>query len=493
MKMKKVLTSLLAFMLGVTCCFTAIGCGDKNVDMDALTAKIKEGQGLTTEQLVEKAKGESGDFIAYGNTSRITTAMPNFVKAYGEKIGLKDSQAKAQKLDDSKIYTNLENEKKNPGSGENASMVLIQNSADLEIYRNDKEPVVTNYIPNGMSSKMNEKDLVPLAHQFINKLFMYNVKDTNNTLKFTNVWQLTDAAYKDKIYFKSPKNEQVNKNFLIMLTNNEWSAKLEAAYKKLHNNEAATDVGEGKTYKNYGYKWVAEFLKNCNFKINSDTTIAQDLSKDTNAGKMGLFVLSKLRDASVKGENLQVSAWDKKEGSNDFEKIDPFAGFMYSIYAQIATYGNRPYTAMLFINYLMTDEGFTPWKSLGGYSANKEIPVYTGKITTPVYFKDTGKQIFLDNNKKEMLLNDEKNADGKKVYTYIENGELTDKTVVEGAKIDVKGEQKELKATGKTTDVTTVEDSSLDFWNQNLVVEDGNYINTAMAGGIDDWINKQLA
>ena len=44
-----------------------------------------------------------------------------------------------------------------------------------------------------------------------------------------------------------------------------------------------------------------------------------------------------------------------------YVKIEPFAGFMYALYAQLASHGPRPYTAMLFINYLMTAEGFAPW------------------------------------------------------------------------------------------------------------------------------------
>jgi iron(III) transport system substrate-binding protein len=201
---------------------------------------------------------------------------------------------------------------------------------------------------------------------------MYNTAGSTNA-KFTNVWQLTESSYKGKIYFKSPANEQVNMNFLIMLTNDSWSKKLESAYKSKYSKDA-TDVGDSKTYKNYGYKWIAEFLANCNFSINSDTTIAQDLSKDTNAGNMGLFVLSKLRDSSVIQANLKVSAWDK-DSSDNYVSIDPFAGFMYSIYAQLVTNGPRPYTGMLFINYLMTKEGFSPWASIGGYSANTSIPV----------------------------------------------------------------------------------------------------------------------
>ena len=100
--------------------------------------------------------------------------------------------------------------------------------------------------------------------------------------------------------------------------------------------------------------------------------MAAGVSNETNADKVGLFVLSKLRDKSVTSENLQVGAWTT-------EGITPFAGFMYSIYAQLASKGPRPYTAMLFTNYLMTEEGFAPWKTaVGGYSSNKSIKEFEG-------------------------------------------------------------------------------------------------------------------
>lgn len=473
--MKKKLFSLaIATVLVLSALFTLVACDKGNTDDTILKEYVEKAQAMTTEELLEEAKKESGDFIAYGNTSRITKAMSNFIEKYGTELGLSSDNASAVKKSDSAIYELLNSEKSASNNSQNASMVLIQDSAMLSLYRTQSD-ILTNYIPRGMEDCVDEENLVPLAHQFINKLFIYNVSDSDNTAKFTNVWQLTEESYQGKIYFKSPKEESVNLNFLIMLTSDEWANKLQAAYKSLYNTEA-TDVGSDKTYKNYGYKWIAEFIANCNFTISSDTTIAGTLSKDDNAGNMGLFVLSKLRDSSVYGENLQVSAWDKDESGN-YVTIDPFAGFMYSIYAQVATYGPRPYTAMLFINYLMTEEGFTPWKSLGGYSANKEVPVYSGKITTPA-LTDDGQEIYTDADGKEMTYTG-KDGDAK-VYTYLD-GSGTIKSTDEG-----------FEATLKTEEVSTITDSELSFWQERLVLEDGSYINSVKAD-VQDWIFAQMA
>lgn len=500
---KKLISLVLALALVLSSVLVLVAC---NTTLPSVSDEvIAAAEKMTAAQLLEEAKKETGDFVAYGNTSRITDAMKNFIASdYGKALGLTSSNAMAVKKSDSEIYSLLSEEAKAKSAAGNASMVLIQDSASLDLERGAKDPLIKNYVNDEFKNQVDANNRLPLAHQFINKLFMYNVSDKTNTAQFNNVWELTKPEYKGNIFFKSPKDEQVNMNFLIMLTGDEWSGKLETAYKALNNNQAAEDVGAGKTYKNYGYKWIAEFIANCNFSITSDTTIASTLSKTDNKGKMGLFVLSKLRDASVYGDNLQVSAWDKEEGAANYTKIEPFAGFMYSIYAQLAAKGPRPYTAMLFINYLMTEEGFAPWKSLGGYSANNSVPVYEGSLTKPVATTDERSKdglVWLDNNKKEMILtNSEKvTIDGKEVtiktYTYLEGGATVtdkDKTTGKATKIKVDGKDTDISIKNKTEKLTTVKDEPLSFWTANLVVEDGEYILSVKAE-VQDWVNQQLS
>ena len=54
---------------------------------------------------------------------------------------------------------------------------------------------------------------------------------------------------------------------------------------------------------------------------------------------------------------------------------------MYPMYAMISSNASRPYTAMLFIEYLMTEDGFKPWgKSIGAYSGNASIAPNEGDL-----------------------------------------------------------------------------------------------------------------
>lgn len=326
----------------------------------------KEAEGLSHEQLAEKARAEEGTFIVYGNTSRITTALEAFCEEYGIK-------GEGNNLKDGEIYTKLETEAKAGSKG--ADMVMIQDSATLKDQMANGGYLV-NFLPAAVKDQVGEEDKNPLVHQFTNKVFIWNNKG-DKALKITNVWQLTEEQFKGNVIFKNPENELVNMNFLVMLTKQDWADKLAAAYKNLYGKDI--DLGE---YPNAGYKWIAEFLPNCSFGA-SDTKIAEEISQPEAEGKVGLFVLSKLRSSSVLTENLTVGQYVASETGTPLE---PFAGFMYPIYAMVTANAQRPYTAMLFIEYLMGEKGFAPWgKSIGAYSGNATIPPKDGDLSLDVW------------------------------------------------------------------------------------------------------------
>ena len=317
---------------------------------------------LTHDELVEKALAETGTFVVAGTTSRITTAAEAFAELYGIEIN-------STNLKDLEIYTKLESE--------SIDMVMIQDGAQL--LDAIDAGIVINYVPASVKADVSEEDQYPLAHQFTNKLFIYNNLG-DDVPAIHNVWELTDPSMKERIIFKSPTGEQVNMNFLIMLTSEKWSKKLEEAYKAWKGEDI--DLGD---YPTAGHKWIAEFLPNCQFG-KSDTNIAEEISQETAAGKIGLFVLSKLRSSSVLSDNLTPAQY---AASAEGYTIEPFAGFMYPIYAMVSANANRPYTAMLFIEYVMTAEGFAPWgKSIGAYSGNSAIPEKEGDLPLSVW-KDT--------------------------------------------------------------------------------------------------------
>lgn len=125
MKKRLLMTSLFAL---ATVAATACGGGDTEPSKDKvtpLTPLAEAGAKMTTEELLAEAKKETGNFFAYGNTSRISAAMTNFVAKYGKELGLSEANAAGTKKKDSEIFTLLQSEYDSKDNSKGASMVLI--------------------------------------------------------------------------------------------------------------------------------------------------------------------------------------------------------------------------------------------------------------------------------------------------------------------------------------------------------------------------------
>ena len=347
--MKRFLSLALALMM-VLCLVPAASADSVQ---DALAAAAK----MTNEELYAKAKEEAAagaELKFYSTTSFAEKAAANFMEAYPEL------KLVYNEIDDAETYTILGN---TIGSGvkDTADMGLTQNGPDLKTYLLD-EGLAYPYFPESMKDVVEEKNQNPAIVTYINSLLIYH--NGNGSVGLTNVWQLGEPEGKDKVFFKNPLNETVNINFLIMLTSPEWNAKLEAAYQSRYGK--AWEKGK---FDSCALEFIDGFLKNVNYTYTSASKMAAGIDSGA-PGNMGLFVFSKLRkvDEADRG-NLTIVQFENK--------VEGFSGFMYPIYATVFKDTDCPYTCALFINYLLSEEGFAgpkSWNSSQGYySPNKTI------------------------------------------------------------------------------------------------------------------------
>ena len=349
--MKRALSLIVVLMLMLS--LTAAAMAD-TVE-DALSAAAS----MSSEELYEKAKEEiaaGAQLNFYSTTSFAEKAAANFMNDFPE---LADKVIYAE-IDDGETYTILTS---TIGSGvkDSADMALVQNGPDLKTYLLE-EGLSYSYFPDALKDVVDAENQDPAVVTFINSLFIYH--NGNGSINLTNVWQLTESEWNGKVFFKDPTKETVNLNFLMMLTNPEWSDRLAAAYEAYYGK--AFEAGE---FKNAGYAWIDGFLKNVNYTYTSASKIATGIASGA-PGNLGLFVFSKLRkvDEADRG-NLTVVQFENE--------VEGFSGFMYPVYATVAKDSDCPYTCALFINYLLSEEGFAgpkSWNSSQGYySPNKSI------------------------------------------------------------------------------------------------------------------------
>ena len=349
MKRMLSLVLVLALLLGVCAIANA-----ETVD-EALAAAAK----MTNEELYEKAKAEmaaGAQLNFYSTTSFAEKAAANFMSDYPEL----DGKVVYAEIDDVETYTILTN---TIGSGvkDSADMALTQNGPDLKTYLLD-EGLTLTYFPDALKDVVFEAEQEPAVVTYVNSLLIYH--NGEGSVNFTNVWELTEEQWKDRIFFKDPTNETVNINFLIMLTSEKWNARLEEAYEARYGK--AWEAGK---FESAALEWIDGFLANVNYTYTSASKMAAGIASGA-PGNMGLFVFSKLRkvDEADRG-NLTVVQFENE--------VEGFSGFMYPIYATVCKDTECPYTCALFINYLLSEQGFAgpkSWNSSQGYySPNKTI------------------------------------------------------------------------------------------------------------------------
>ncbi|WP_428770858.1 ABC transporter substrate-binding protein [Treponema sp. HNW] len=314
---------------------------------DSDAAKMRESmQTMTREELIEAAKKE-GKLVVYSTTSRVSLAAENFEKLYGIKV-------ETANLKDGELVKKVSLEVSGKVAG--ADMVLCQDGARVygELINLG---YLVNYVPFSLADQIPPENQNPLVFQFCDKIFVFNSEKSEEP-PVTNIWQLTEPEWKGRIQFKNPPQEGVNSNFLTMLTSDKWAAKIAQAYKDYYGKEIVL------TTENAGYEWMKGFFNNAVLGT-SDSNIAENVgTKGQKEQLMGLFVLSKLRYAAKK--NLALAP---------IKEMQPFSGFYYPIYAQLTANAQNINAAKLFIEYLLTEEGFAPWKSdIGSYSGNPQVP-----------------------------------------------------------------------------------------------------------------------
>ena len=365
--MKRILSLVLALALLLGACAIASA---ETVE-EALAAAAT----MTNEALYEKAKAEmaaGAQLNFYSTTSFAEKAAANFMTDYPELEG----KVVYAESDDVETYTILTN---TIGSGvkDSADMALTQNGPDLKTYLLD-EGLTLTYFPDALKDVVSEAEQEPAVVTYVNSLLIYH--NGEGSVNLTNVWELTEEKWKDRIFFKDPTNETVNINFLIMLTSEKWNARLEAAYESYYGK--AWEAGK---FESAALEWIDGFLANVNYTYTSASKMAAGIASGA-PGNMGLFVFSKLRkvDEADRG-NLTVVQFENE--------VEGFSGFMYPIYATVCKDTECPYTCALFINYLLSEQGFAgpkSWNSSQGYySPNKTIAKPEGMQDEPYeYWSD---------------------------------------------------------------------------------------------------------
>ncbi len=381
--MKKFIAVMLAFVmvLGLVACSGSDKPAEKNESN--VQKVIKEAQGLTLEELCKKAIDESNGatFYGVGNSSRGKSALPLFIEYLqtidpNYTLNFEWQQPKNNKIFDQLTADSM----KEKGT---FAVTLIQDGNQIES-KMVKTGILDTFIPldwanaNGIKAD-DYKGYLPL--QTLNKVFEYNCTGSKT---FTNCWDF--VAEGEHGLFMDIDSEIVGKNFLYMLTKDEYAGYLKDAFDKLPADKQAQfkpvieamaadakDLGLGANGA-YALAWIKLWVESYAAQPD-DGPICNTLVDKSATDQFGLLVYSKLRSVeesdTISKNNIKVAAYQ-----DGFEGI---GGYGYCHYMFVPDNSPLPWTACAFIAFITcTVDGFSAWgKDMGGYSSNPTVAAGT--------------------------------------------------------------------------------------------------------------------
>ena len=347
---------------------------------DTVAAAIEAAKGMSLAELEAAAKAElkaNPDLIfnADSLTAGVEKALTEFEKKYTWAAGRtvynsKKGSSYQYKLSYAqRMGTYI------------ADFIMIQDASFLKNAMLDTG-FLLSYSPDGEEFKFDPEDRNPQVGITLSKVFIYDNRVVGND-QLKNVWQMAGKDGESlkalhNVSFQTPLGEDVNMNFLIMLTSDSACERLKDAYRSYFGKEYDPSEDD-EDYENIGYKFVAEFLRNVGYWHTSDTKEIETLDDYAKDGRIIFAGLNKLKgyeyfkpdydgtDESY-AKTITASGWNVH--------VEGFDGFVYSMWSLIPRTSRLPYTACLFVRYLLSDEGYRAgWGEVPGYySGNHKNP-----------------------------------------------------------------------------------------------------------------------
>ena len=353
--------------------------GGKTTEQSEVDKVIAEAQNMTMEELAQKAIEESNGktFYGIGNSSRGKTALPLFIEYLQSIDSSYTMEFEWQQPKNNKIFEQLQADSlKDSGT---FAMTLIQDGNQIES-KMAQTGILKTFIPKEWAEAKDTtaedyEGFLPL--QTLNKVFMFN---STGSAEYNNCWDFVAKGVHP--LYMDIDSELVGKNFLYMLTKDEYAGWLKDAYDALDAKEQAyfepmvkemeTDAKELGLGENgaYALAWIKLWVENYNEQTD-DGPICNTLVSSSATDQSGLLVYSKLRSveesADVSLDNIKVAAYQ-----DDYKGI---GGFGYCHYLFLTDNSPLPWTSCAFIAYMTcTEDGFSAWgKDIGGYSSNPDV------------------------------------------------------------------------------------------------------------------------
>ena len=310
------------------------------------TAKPAAEETFDLDALITAAKAE-GELVAYWHSSRIEKAGIAFEEKYGIKVT-------GTKMNDSEQTERVIREVQ---SGNVQVDVIAYDDGGTLVTQMIPQNIVTSWVPADLAKVIPAEDQSPLIYLWQPRIFGYNTEVYGDTCPITNIWQLTEADWKDRVIIRDPQVTTAQLAWFASIV--EQPDLMAQAYKDQYGKEIVTSE------ENASWEFLSRLFANNVQVMGSDDDVAEAVG---GAGQtkppVGLYTYAKHRNMEELNLKLGIC-----------KTMKPYMGYALPTYVAQVTGGAHPNAAKLFTHYVLTEEGVAPWAlaDLGGYSTNPEV------------------------------------------------------------------------------------------------------------------------
>ena len=202
----------------------------------------------------------------------------------------------------------------------------------------------------------------------------YNQEIHPEGCPITNWWQLTEPELSGKVFMEDPLADPSTTAKLTLIV--EHADEMAAAYKDLYGkewteDEAAAPDDFGVAPENAGYLFLRKLARN--------NPILEPGGDEVDEAYASLG----MDPAEEPGYGF--TGWNSYETTLDGELAmapcmgtNPSMGILKSGYLAIANNAPHPNAAKLFIKFALSQDGYEPWNTIGGYPATEGITIAEG-------------------------------------------------------------------------------------------------------------------
>lgn len=307
-------------------------------------------------QALIKAAQAEGNLVVYHTSSRVTVAGRNFEKKYGIKVrGTKmadpeQAERVIREVDSGRVQVDAIGFEDGP---------LLETKLLPQGY-------VINWMPPDLKGTIGERYTLPVVDRLQPRIFAYNTDSFGRSCPATNVWDLTEPKWKGKVLLRDPVLTPANLAFFASIVNQ--SDLLDKAHRDLFGKAPEFTEAPSGRVKNAGWEFLRRLFRNDIVTMRSDGDIGDAVgAAGQRSAPIGMVTLTKLRDNQEM--NLKLATC---------KGLQPFMGYALPAYALVVKNAPHPNAARLWVRYMLTPEGISPWTvdDMGSFSPHPRVPMH---------------------------------------------------------------------------------------------------------------------